>query len=104
MAEKLKIISLGGLNEIGKNMTVYEYGGDIIVAVSYTHLLAEPVPHHPGHGVFPPESDRHLPAGVHAEVLLAVLGDLKAGIALPTLAVQIGDHNLTHLVLSLIHI
>ena len=31
MAEKLKIISLGGLNEIGKNMTVYEFGQDIIV-------------------------------------------------------------------------
>jgi ribonuclease J len=31
MAEKLKIISLGGLNEIGKNLTVYEYGGDIIL-------------------------------------------------------------------------
>lgn len=31
MAEKLKIISLGGLNEIGKNMTVYEYGSDMIV-------------------------------------------------------------------------
>ena len=31
MAEKLKIISLGGLNEIGKNLTVYEYGGDIII-------------------------------------------------------------------------
>lgn len=31
MAEKLKIISLGGLNEIGKNLTVYEYGDDIIV-------------------------------------------------------------------------
>ncbi len=31
MAEKLKIISLGGLNEIGKNMTVYEYGGDILI-------------------------------------------------------------------------
>jgi ribonuclease J len=30
MAEKLKIISLGGLNEIGKNLTVYEYGDDII--------------------------------------------------------------------------
>ena len=29
MAEKLKIIPLGGLNEIGKNMTVYEYGGMI---------------------------------------------------------------------------
>ncbi len=29
--EKLKIISLGGLNEIGKNMTVYEHGEDIIV-------------------------------------------------------------------------
>ena len=31
MAEKLKIIPLGGLNEIGKNMTVYECGGEIIV-------------------------------------------------------------------------
>ncbi len=31
MAEKLKIISLGGLDEIGKNMTVFEYGNDIIV-------------------------------------------------------------------------
>ena len=31
MAEKLKLISLGGLGEIGKNMTVYEYGNDIIV-------------------------------------------------------------------------
>ncbi len=31
MAEKLKIIPLGGLNEIGKNLTVYEFGGDIIV-------------------------------------------------------------------------
>lgn len=31
MAEKLKIISLGGLNEIGKNLTVYECGNDIIV-------------------------------------------------------------------------
>ncbi|MEE0096517.1 MAG: ribonuclease J [Oscillospiraceae bacterium] len=31
MAEKLKIISLGGLNEIGKNITVLEYGGDMIV-------------------------------------------------------------------------
>ena len=31
MAEKLKIIPLGGLDEIGKNMTAYEYGGEIIV-------------------------------------------------------------------------
>lgn len=29
--QKLKIIPLGGLNEIGKNMTAYEYGRDIIV-------------------------------------------------------------------------
>lgn len=29
--EKLKIISLGGLYEIGKNITVFEYGDDIIV-------------------------------------------------------------------------
>ena len=31
MAEKLKIISLGGLNDIGKNITAYEYGNDIII-------------------------------------------------------------------------
>ena len=31
MADKLKIISLGGLNEIGKNLTVYECGRDIVV-------------------------------------------------------------------------
>lgn len=30
-AKKLKIIPLGGVGEIGKNMTVIEYGGDIIV-------------------------------------------------------------------------
>ncbi len=29
--EKLKIIPLGGLGEIGKNMTAIEYGGDILV-------------------------------------------------------------------------
>ncbi len=29
--EPLKIISLGGLNEIGKNMTVFEYGSDAII-------------------------------------------------------------------------
>ena len=31
MAERLKIIPLGGLNEIGKNITVLEYGKDMIV-------------------------------------------------------------------------
>lgn len=29
--KKLKVIPIGGLNEIGKNMTVFEYGNDIIV-------------------------------------------------------------------------
>ena len=28
---KLRVMSLGGLSEIGKNMTVLEYGDDIIV-------------------------------------------------------------------------
>lgn len=31
MAEKLKIIPLGGLHEIGKNLYVYEFGGEILV-------------------------------------------------------------------------
>ena len=31
MAKKLKIMSLGGLDEIGKNLYVYEYGKDILV-------------------------------------------------------------------------
>ena len=31
LAEKLKIIPLGGLDEIGKNCTVLEYGKDMIV-------------------------------------------------------------------------
>ena len=31
MAPKLKIIPIGGLGEIGKNMTAYEFGSDIIV-------------------------------------------------------------------------
>ena len=31
MASKLKIIALGGLNEIGKNLYVYEYGNDLLV-------------------------------------------------------------------------
>lgn len=31
MAQKLKVIALGGLNEIGKNLMVYEYQNDIII-------------------------------------------------------------------------
>lgn len=31
MIPKLKIIPLGGLEQIGKNLTVFEYGGDIII-------------------------------------------------------------------------
>jgi len=31
MPEKLKIIPLGGMHEIGKNLYVYEYGGDIVI-------------------------------------------------------------------------
>ena len=30
-AKKLKIIPLGGLDEIGKNLTVFEYGNEIIL-------------------------------------------------------------------------
>ena len=29
--QKLKILPLGGIDEIGKNITVFEYGEDIIV-------------------------------------------------------------------------
>ena len=37
--DKLKVIPLGGLNEIGKNMTVIEYKDDIIVVdLSLIHI------------------------------------------------------------------
>ena len=29
--KKLKVIPLGGLNEIGKNITAFEYGNDIML-------------------------------------------------------------------------
>ena len=31
MTTKLRIVPLGGLGEIGKNMTVFEYGGDLLI-------------------------------------------------------------------------
>jgi ribonuclease J len=31
MSQKLKIIPLGGVNEVGKNLTVFEHGGDILL-------------------------------------------------------------------------
>ena len=40
MAEKLKIIPLGGLDEIGKNITVLEYGKDMILRVRGLWLCA----------------------------------------------------------------
>ena len=53
MKEKLKIIPLGGLNEIGKNMTVIEYGGDIVVIDCGVALPgrrhARRRPRHPGY-------------------------------------------------------
>ena len=34
----VKIIPLGGLEQIGMNITAIQYDDSIIVAVSYTHL------------------------------------------------------------------
>ena len=31
LTSKLRIIPLGGVDEIGKNITVFEYGDDIVV-------------------------------------------------------------------------
>ena len=39
MASKLKIIPLGGLGEIGKNLTVYEYGKDMFLSLIH---ISEP--------------------------------------------------------------
>ena len=48
MKEKLKIIPLGGLNEIGKNMTVIEYGNEVFdlidVQITRPDVLAPPFP------------------------------------------------------------
>ena len=38
---KLRIIPLGGLGEVGKNMMAYEFGGDIIVVdagIMFPHM------------------------------------------------------------------
>ena len=35
---KLRIISLGGVDEIGKNMTVFEYGDEIVNSVKTSPL------------------------------------------------------------------
>ena len=32
MTDKLRVISLGGLGEVGKNMMLFEYGNTLIVA------------------------------------------------------------------------
>ena len=31
MSDVLRVIPLGGLGEVGKNMTVYEIGGELII-------------------------------------------------------------------------
>ena len=35
---KLRVIPLGGLGEIGKNMMALEYGNDIVVILSLIHI------------------------------------------------------------------
>ena len=41
MASKLKIIPLGGLGEIGKNLTAYEHGNDMCRAYCSIGLPAQ---------------------------------------------------------------
>src|SRR5918994_911942 len=52
MAEPLRIIPLGGVGEIGKNMTVYDLDGEIIVVDAG---LAFPRDEHLGVDLFPPD-------------------------------------------------
>ena len=46
MKEKLKIVPLGGLNEIGKNMTAIECGNDIIIIDAGLTFPDEELPAH----------------------------------------------------------
>jgi ribonuclease J len=41
---RLKVIPLGGMREIGKNMTVYEYGDDLIIVDCGIAFPAEDMP------------------------------------------------------------
>src|SRR3954469_18467175 len=45
MADALRIVPLGGLGEVGKNMTVFEYGGETLVIDAG---VAVPRDEHPG--------------------------------------------------------
>ena len=49
MTPKLKIIPLGGLGEIGKNMTVIEFGNDLIIIDCGMGFPAQQCQPYPGH-------------------------------------------------------
>ena len=44
MAKQLKVIFLGGVGEIGKNMTAIEYGGNIVIIDSGSSFPTEDTP------------------------------------------------------------
>ncbi len=105
MAKKLKVVFLGGIGEIGKNMTAIEYGEDIIVVDGG---LAFPTSEMPGIDLIVPdytyliENKERIKGFVithghedHIGALPFILHDLKTRVYATKLTLALIEHKLT---------
>ena len=86
--QNLRIIPMGGIEEVGENMTVLEYGDDLIVI---DMGLAFPGRHYAGHRLYYP---RHQMAGKNKKRIRGVIithGHLDHIGAIPYILPKIGD-------------
>jgi ribonuclease J len=99
MGETLRIIPLGGLGEVGKNMTVYELGGEVIVVDAG---LAFPRDEHLGVDLLLPDvsylRDRH----IRAIVLTHGHEDHVGGLPYALRELDVGEVLATRLTLGLV--